>query len=57
MTLDNKDTTNDSQFDGTGNPDRGEKEEYACNLEPNKFPREGGKDTYSGIPGDGIVPA
>lgn len=25
-------------------------------LEPNKFPRESGSDSYEGIPGDGKVP-
>jgi hypothetical protein len=25
-------------------------------IEPNKFPKDSGSDTYQGIPGDGIVP-
>jgi hypothetical protein len=56
MTLDNKNTTNDSKFDGVSDVDRGEKIDYPCPLEPNKFPRESGSDSYSGIPGDGVVP-
>lgn len=25
-------------------------------LEPNKFPKDSGSDSYTGIPGDGVVP-
>lgn len=54
---DAKAVPSDNKFDGEGNPERGEQTDYPCPLEPNKFPREGGSDTYSDIPGDGIVPA
>ena len=58
--LDNKnaDHSNKHASDSfsVSDPDKGEKTDYPCPLEPNKFPRESGSDSYSGIPGDGVVP-
>lgn len=51
--------TNDligNKFDGEGNPDQGEQYDYGNLDGVNRFPREGGHDTYTDIPGDGIVP-
>lgn len=45
MALDNKNADHSNKFDGEGNPDLGEKQDYPCPLEPNKFPREGGSDS------------
>ena len=38
------------------NPNMGESYDLDPAIEPNKFPREGGSDSYTGIPGDGVVP-
>lgn len=45
-----------NKFDGEGNPDQGEQYDIPLTTEPNKFPRDGGSDSYTGIPGDGVVP-
>lgn len=36
--------------------DQGEQYDYGNLDGTDSFPREGGSDTYTGIPGDGIVP-
>lgn len=46
----------DNKFDGESNPDQGEQKDMSPSFAPNMFPREGGSDSYSGLPGDGIVP-
>lgn len=45
-----------NKFDGEVNPDQGETSHLDPAIQPNKFPRETGSDTYTGIPGDGSVP-
>lgn len=55
MPLDNKNADHSNKHGSDGfsvsNPDKGEQIEYPCNLEPNKFPREGGSDSAADFAG------
>lgn len=49
----------DNKFEGVTTQGHSQSEEGTPldpAIEPNKFPRQHGSDTYDGIPGDGKVP-